>query len=80
MKIEFKTETCNGSFESWEVHQVIVDGKTVISQSENIEPEDTYFWRDLESPHNFASIIEAVVAATRRGEAVDIEHTFGDED
>jgi hypothetical protein len=75
MKIEFETEISKGSWDTWETHRVKVDGKTFMSQSEGIEPEDVLFYRDLTSPHDCEAIINAVIAATKRGEEIEMVYT-----
>lgn len=57
-----------------ETHIVSVDGNTVVRQSDNIEPEDVRFYRDLESPFFVEKLIKDVIQAVKRGEEVAIKY------
>lgn len=74
MKITFKNEISGDSYETYECHSVLVDGKEMLSHYEGIEPEDARFYRCLTSPFGCEAIIKKVIEAVKRGEEVEIEH------
>lgn len=79
MKIVFKTTIYGDDYETREEHDVIADGKCILSQMEGGEPEDNYFGRDLFSPHSCKELIELVIAALKRGEEITFEDVEVDE-
>jgi hypothetical protein len=75
MKIEFKTSKNSHYGDDLETHSIYVNGEFRGSASENIEPEDCKFYRDLYSPMDFSNILNEVIAAVKSGEEVEIEYS-----
>jgi len=75
LTIELTTSTYEGDWDSTlETHSVICDGKTYLSQSEGIEPEDVLFCRDLCDPHDIEELLVKVWNAGKKGESICIDH------
>ncbi len=77
MKIEFRTRKRKHDpyDEHGERHIVFVNGQQMMSQSENIEPEDCRFFRDLSSPFDCQNILEMVITAVKNGEEIEFDYT-----
>lgn len=75
IKIEFKTLKDEDDYCSRECHEVYLDGKLIMSQSEMLEPEDVLFGRDLSSPFEMESLIEQVHKRGLAGEELEIINT-----
>jgi len=62
-------------WDTFEIHEVLLNGKVYLRQSENIEPEDVCFRKDLTSPHNFEKLIKVIAREIGRGKRLKIIHT-----
>ena len=62
--IECVTEVDTSGWEQSETHTVKINGKVVVTQSDNFEPEDVRFYRDLTSPFEVVRAFkEAIIAS-----------------